>query len=67
MAILPGSAFGHSEQALTARLAYVDFDGSRALTAAMQRASGDDPEEEFVATYCASVLEAIDRLVAWLP
>ncbi len=45
----------------------LDFGGLRALTAAMQQASGGDPEEEFVASYCASVLEAIDRLVDWLP
>ena len=33
VAILPGSAFARPRQELTARLAYVDFDGARALAA----------------------------------
>ena len=33
VAILPGSAFGRPETELTARMAYVDFDGAKMLTA----------------------------------
>ena len=31
VALLPGSAFGMAETSLTARLAFVDFDGNKAL------------------------------------
>ena len=37
VALLPGKAFGMSSEALTARLAYVDFDG----LAALQEAEGN--------------------------
>ena len=33
VALLPGSAFGMAEQSLTARLAFVDFDGEQIFTA----------------------------------
>ena len=39
VAILPGSHFGRPEQELTIRLAFVDFDGARALSAAAHAAS----------------------------
>ncbi len=66
VAILPGSAFGHSEQALTARLAYVDFDGARALEAARQGDGNTVADRDFVETFCGNVLEATERLIAWL-
>lgn len=64
VAILPGSVFGRPEEELTARLAYVEFDGSRAIAAAeqMYKANPDD----FLDIYCSSTLEAIDLICAWL-
>ncbi|WP_279247218.1 pyridoxal phosphate-dependent aminotransferase [Candidatus Litorirhabdus singularis] len=50
--LLPGSAFGMPESSLTARLAYVDFDGSQAL------ANGNQ--------YHSNMEEGIKRLCNWL-
>jgi aspartate aminotransferase len=66
VAILPGAAFGHSSEALTARLAYVDFDGARALTAAQQNAPDRQLERSFVETYCHSCIEGVEKLCEWL-
>jgi aspartate aminotransferase len=59
VALLPGTDFGRPPEELTARLAYVNFDGEKALAAA---ASGAD----FLAQHCGKVFAGIDRLVAWL-
>ena len=64
VAILPGSVFGRPEEELTARLAYVEFDGSRAIAAAEQMYK-DNPDD-FLDIYCSSTLEAIDLICAWL-
>ncbi|MFQ5569356.1 MAG: pyridoxal phosphate-dependent aminotransferase [Rhodothermales bacterium] len=65
VAILPGSVFGRPEDELTARLAYVDFDGAAALEAA--RTVRSQPlGVSFLKTYCAPVMTAIDRLCDWL-
>ena len=59
VALLPGRAFGMPESDLTARLAYVDFDGDAALAAA---SAGRDP-----LPYAGKMLEGIRRMRAWLP
>jgi aspartate aminotransferase len=66
VAILPGTAFGRPVAELTARLAYVDFDGARALAAAKQAGDEGVLDESFLRTYCPSVTAAIDRLCAWV-
>lgn len=63
VAVLPGSDFGTSPHELTARLAYVDFDGAAALDAAAAHDGPLDPG--FLRTYCAPVVEAIERIAAW--
>lgn len=66
VAILPGSDFGRPAQELTVRLAYVDFDGARAMAAA-ERIPMDRPlDDEFVAFYGHHCVVAIDRLCEWL-
>jgi aspartate aminotransferase len=62
IALLPGSVFGRPPAELTARIAYVDFDGSRALEAARER----DLAEPFLREHCDSVITAADRIGAWL-
>lgn len=66
VAILPGVSFGRPEQELTARIAYVDFDGVRAISAAEQAKSEKDINGEFLETYCGNTLTAIDILCNWL-
>lgn len=66
VAILPGSSFGRSPAELTARLAYVDFDGQWALAAASELPPDHPIGEDFVQTYAKEVLAAIDRLCDWV-
>ena len=61
VALLPGSAFGMPPDALTARLAYVDFDGAAALD------DWDSFDDERARTYAAKMLAGIDKLGDWLP
>jgi aspartate aminotransferase len=66
VAFLPGEAFGREAGELTARLAYVDFDGARALVASRAVRDDDELDETFVRTYCEPVMLAIDRLCEWI-
>jgi aspartate aminotransferase len=66
VAVLPGVDFGRPPEELTVRIAYVDFDGARALVAAQQYYANRVLDSEFLETCCPRVLEAVDRLCAWL-
>lgn len=66
VAILPGSDFGQPAEELTARIAYVDFDGARALAAVEQLPPDSLLDEGFLRSNCPLVLEAVDRIGAWL-
>ncbi len=66
VAILPGVSFNRDETELTARLAYVDFDGARALTASETIPLDQPLPDEFTDTYCYKVIRAVQLLVEWL-
>lgn len=66
VAILPGSSFGRPQDELTARIAYVDFDGVRAISAAEQLKSEKEINEEFLELYCGNTIRAIELLYDWL-
>lgn len=66
VAILPGVVFGRQPEELTARIAYVDFDGAQALVAAEQTPGGKVREIDFLKTYCGNILTAISRMCEWL-
>jgi len=66
VAILPGSEFGRPASELTARMAFVDFDGARALVNAEQTPLDRDLPGDFAETHCPRVITAIDRLCDWL-
>jgi aspartate aminotransferase len=66
VAVLPGSVFGRQPEELSARIAYVDFDGARALTAAKQFPADKSLDKDFLHSYCGSLLMAIDRIGEWL-
>lgn len=59
---LPASVFGHDPEALALRLALVDFDGARALAAAI---AGAPLDEQFLRAYATPVHDAILRLQGW--
>ncbi|WP_022671381.1 pyridoxal phosphate-dependent aminotransferase [Hippea alviniae] len=62
VAFLPGDDFGRPEDELTARIAYVDFDGKLALEAA----KNEEVNEEFLRKYCSNTVVAIDRICDWV-
>ncbi|WP_053238948.1 pyridoxal phosphate-dependent aminotransferase [Sandaracinus amylolyticus] len=66
VALLPGSVFGRPEEELTARLAYVDFDGARALSAVSVIPREQPLDETFLRRHCARVVEAVERIVGWV-
>lgn len=63
VALLPASAFGRPAEELSVRLAYVDFDGSRALAALP---SESEPDEAFLQDHCGTTLEGVDRICEFL-
>jgi aspartate aminotransferase len=63
VAMLPGSNFGRPHQELTVRLAYVNFDGEKALEAA-SKIEGE-LDEQFLLSYCPRTIEAIRRVHDW--
>lgn len=65
-AFLPGSEFGMDPEQLTARIAYVDFNGEKAIEASQEINREDELDETFLRDYCAPVVEGIDRLCQWL-
>lgn len=65
-ALLPGSVFGRPPEELTARLAYVDFDGARALAAAETISPEESLPEDFISLYCSNILEGTQRIVSWV-
>lgn len=65
VAILPGSCFGRPEPELTARIAYVNFDGEKALAEIDNAAEGPEGGAAFLEKTCGSALEAIDAIRDW--
>ncbi|MEE2829510.1 MAG: aminotransferase class I/II-fold pyridoxal phosphate-dependent enzyme [Myxococcota bacterium] len=63
VAILPGSAFERPEGELTARLAYVDFDGAVLLNELRQGAALDDT---LLRSTCPSIFQGVDVLADWI-
>ena len=66
VATIPGESFGRPPDELTLRMAYVDFDGRRALDAAGAMNPDQELDETFLRTRCPKVTEAMDRVAAWL-
>lgn len=66
VAILPGSDFGRPAAEFTSRLAYVDFDGTRALAAAEHIPPEQPLNENFIRTHCGRSVTAVDRLCDWM-
>jgi len=66
VAFLPGIAFGRDSEELTARIAYVDFDGRKALSAVSECPPDQPLNDDFVHEHCGRVVEAMDRICNWL-
>lgn len=66
VAVLPGSNFGRPERELTARIAYVDFDGAEALSAAAASNGDQTLNDQFLQTYCPRSIKAIELMCDWV-
>ena len=66
VAILPGSSFGRPEEELTARLAYVDFDGARAMTASETVPLDQPLPGDFAELQCYNVVKAVQMMAQWV-
>ena len=66
VALLPGSVFGRPEQELSARLAYVDFDGAKALHHVANDDTAISNTDAFVSEYCPRVPLGLSKLTTWL-
>lgn len=65
VAVLPGSAFGRSRRELSARLAFVDFDGAAALAASEALPPAEPISPEFVTRHCLQLVRGCERLAEW--
>lgn len=65
VAVLPGEAFGRPKDEFTMRIAYVDFDGAKALTASERIPLDQSLPENFADIWCGNVLKAIQLISAW--
>lgn len=66
VALLPGEDFGRPADELTARLAFVDFDGASALKAASEIAPQSELGMDFLSLYCPNVVEGTETIAAWI-
>lgn len=66
VAILPGVDFGRSNDELTARLAYVDFDGAKALDAVGVIPKPQPLDGTFLKRHCRRVVDAVEAICGWV-
>lgn len=66
VATLPGADFGRPLAELTLRLAYVDFDGARILSAAQQVPLEQELDQSFLEMYCPNVTQGADAMCRWI-
>lgn len=66
VAILPGASFERPKTELTARLAYVNFDGDQALKASQAIPLSSELDRDFLEAHCEATLEGIDALCSWV-
>lgn len=66
IAVLPGSDFGRQPEELTARIAYVDFDGKQVLKSAFNMSNNQVLDKEFISENCPKIVRATEILINWL-
>ncbi len=66
VAVLPGADFGLPPDFLAIRIAFVDFDGAKALEAAGQIPDNTPLPASFLRENCPRMVEATKRIVDWL-
>lgn len=63
VASLPGADFGIPEDELFLRIALVNFDGARALSA---HSNDELVDSDFLRSHCAPTLRAMDEILDWI-
>ncbi len=66
VAILPGEAFLCPPEKLTARMAYVNFDGSKALSISETIPLSENLPDGFTDSCCISVIQAVQKIADWV-
>lgn len=66
VALLYGDVFGMKSEQLSARLAYVDFDGSKALLASQQIGLQKPLDENFLRQYLANTVRGTEEICHWI-
>ena len=66
VAVLPGVVFQRPAKELSMRIAYVDFDGAAALAASRREPLEHELDAAFAARTCPRVVEAVNRICAWV-
>jgi len=66
VALLPGAAFAQPAEELSARLAYVDFDGAAAMAASEDISFHEQLPHSFLERWCERVLGGMDHLAKWV-
>lgn len=66
VAVLPGSVFGRPDEELTTRIAYVDFEGSKALAAVEALPPNKSVDDSFLQNNCSHILEGINLICEWI-
>jgi aspartate aminotransferase len=66
VALVPGESFGRPGNELTARLAYVNFDGAKALTASENIPLDQKLPENFTHMWCEDVIEGTRIVADWV-
>ena len=65
VAVLPGAVFRRPREELTARIAYVGFDGAKALTASEAIPLDRGLPDDFIQRWCGDMIEATQRMANW--
>ena len=63
--LLAGDEFGLHPEHLSARLAYVDFDGDLALAAIIPEKTDNILDEKFFSTFCKNTVDGVHLLSSW--
>lgn len=65
VAMLPGDAFQCPPEILSARLAYVNFDGAKALSLSENISLEKNLPDDFADLHCSSVIQAVQKIADW--
>ena len=66
VAILPGCDFGRQPEELTARIAYVDFNGEEAIKTSQNMPSDVEMNQDFIHSYCPNLVRAANIIAEWI-